>query len=60
MIMRDGEREQQRLLPLQEEYEACYSYQITNKLLTRKALNHVQQHALLLLWHEVKVLVTTT
>jgi hypothetical protein len=50
MIMRDGEREQQRLLPLQEEYEACY--QITNKLPTRKALNHAQQHELLLLWHE--------
>ena len=50
MIMRDGEREQQRLLPLQEEYEACY--RITNKLPTRKALTHVQQHELLLLWHE--------
>jgi hypothetical protein len=52
--MRDGEREQQKLLPLQEEYKACYW--IPNKLPTRmrKALNHAQQHELLLLchWHE--------
>ena len=60
MIMRDGEREQQRLLPLQEEYEACY--RITNKLPTRKALTHAQQHELLLLWHltNFNVLVTAT